>query len=124
MVKESMGFSLEEVNWPKDVERMTDLEKKHSPRIVCPDTVKPGEMFEVKIITGKLLKHPNESGHFIMWTELYAGDRFLGRTQFAPVTTEPETCFIVSLNKSAELIAYSMCNLHGLWKNTVHIEVK
>jgi len=115
------GFSLNSVNWPKELDSMTDMDKKHSPRIICPDEVKPGEVFEVKIITGKLLKHPNELGHFIMWSELYAGDRFLGRVNFAPAVTEPEVCFRVSLEKTVDLIAYSMCNIHGLWKNVVKV---
>jgi len=117
-------FSLDRVNWPKDESKMTDLEKKHYPKIICPDEVKKGETFEVRIVTGELLKHPNEYGHFIMWTELYAGDRFVGRTQFSPVTTEPVTCFRITLEKSAELIAYSMCNLHGLWKSVFEVKVE
>lgn len=117
------GFSLDSVNWPKELENMSDMDKKHSPRIICPDEVKLGEKFEVKVITGKLLKHPNEPGHFIMWSELYAGDRFLGRMNFAPGITEPEVCFRISLEKNEELIAYSMCNLHGLWKNVVNVKI-
>jgi superoxide reductase len=117
-------FSQGKVNWPRDVDQMTDLQKKHSPRIICPESVESGEPFEVRIITGKLMEHPNELGHFIMWTELYAGEKFLGRTQFAPKTTEPDTCFRVSLEESADLIAYSMCNLHGQWKNVESIEVR
>jgi superoxide reductase len=117
-------FSLDKVNWPKDVDQMNDMDKKHSPRIFCPESVSPGETFEVRIKTGELLGHPNELGHFIMWTELYAGERFIGRAQFAPKVTEPDTCFRVSLEKSEDLTAYSMCNLHGLWKNVVSIEVR
>ncbi|MFO7967203.1 MAG: class II SORL domain-containing protein [Archaeoglobaceae archaeon] len=119
-------FSLgKEVNWPdKSVGEMSDLEKKHSPRIECPDSVKAGEPFEVRIVTGKLMKHPNEYDHFIMWSELYANDRFLGRVTFAPVSTEPEVTFKIKLDESVNLIAYEMCNLHGLWKNVVPIDVK
>ena len=120
------GFTLEKkVNWPdKSVGDMSDLEKKHSPRIECPDSVKAGEAFEVRVVTGKLLEHPNEYEHFIIWSELYADDRFLGRVTFAPVSTDPEATFKIKLDESVNLVAYEMCNKHGLWKNVVPVEVK
>lgn len=126
MAKEAYAeFSLEKVNTaPSDESMMSDIQKKHFPSIFSPGTVEPGETFGVSIITGEHLEHPNELNHFMMWTELYAGDRFIGRTEFSPKITEPETCFKIKLDRSEDLIAYSMCNMHGLWKNSVHVEVR
>ena len=65
-----------QINKPKDMDNMEDLEKKHLPIIECPKKVAKGEPFEVKIHVGKLLKHPNENSHYIEWIELLAGDLF------------------------------------------------
>ncbi len=41
------------VNTPKDIDNMTDLEKKHLPVITAPKSVRKDERFEVMIEVGQ-----------------------------------------------------------------------
>jgi superoxide reductase len=112
------------VNTVADIEQASDLEKKHLPIISAPESVKKGECFEVTVEVGKLLRHPNEPGHFIQFIELYAGDTYLGRMDFTAKTTCPIMKACVSLDHAhGKLRAFERCNLHGTWENEVDIEV-
>jgi superoxide reductase len=112
------------VNTTQDVKRAGDLEKKHLPVITAPKSVKKGEHFEVAVEVGKLMAHPNEPGHFIQFIELYAGDTYLARMEFTPVTTCPVMKVCVSLDHGhGKLRAFERCNLHGSWEYDVDIEV-
>jgi superoxide reductase len=94
------------------------------PIISAPESVKKGECFEITVEVGKLLKHPNEPGHFIQFIELYAGDTFLARMDFTAKTTYPIMKVCVSLDHAhGNLRAFERCNLHGTWENEVDIEV-
>lgn len=100
-------------------EGMNDLEKKHTPVIeVSSGEIKGGEAFGVTVKVGEYLAHPNEHGHFIQWIELYSGDTFLGRVEFASERTNPQAVFIVKLDHLHPLKAVAHCNLHGTWEAT------
>ncbi|MEM2133853.1 MAG: class II SORL domain-containing protein [Candidatus Jordarchaeaceae archaeon] len=122
----SEEFSLVKVNRVKDPKKLTDMEKKHIPVIKAPDSVKAKEPFTVSIKVGGIdgVEHPNILGHWINWLELYAGERFLGKVEFAPTVTTPETTFHIILEGPAELKAIEFCNLHGLWESKKKIDVK
>ncbi len=112
------------VNRPKDMENLTDLEKKHLPVISAPDEVKAGECFEVTVEVGKLLKHPNERAHFIQFVDLYAGERYLARLDLTAVATCPVLKACVQLEKDVgPLRAFDECNVHGTWEATKDIKV-
>jgi len=112
------------VNRPKDLDNMTDLERKHMPVISAPESVAKGECFEATVEVGKLLDHPNEPGHFIQCVELYAGDTFLARMDFSAMKTCPTMKACVALDHAhGSLRAYERCNLHGTWAAEVPIEV-
>jgi superoxide reductase len=112
------------VNMVEDIDEATDLEKKHLPIISVPKKVNKGESFEVTVEVGKLLKHPNEPGHFIQFIELYSGDTYLARMDFTAKTTCPVMKVSVSLDHAhGKLRAFERCNLHGTWENDVDIEV-
>ena len=113
------------VNEAKDAAEATDLEKKHTPVIEAPDTVKKNEPFEVTIEAGKLLAHPNEPGHFIEWMELYCGDTFLFHLGLAGTVGYPKVSVPISLTHAhGPLRARVKCNLHGLWESTREIKVQ
>jgi len=101
-----------------DQNEMSDLEKKHTPVIGVSGAPKEGELFEVTVEVGKYMKHPNEHGHFIQWIELYCGDTFLGRTDFASERTEPKAVFSVKLDHLHGLKALTHCNMHGTWEGS------
>lgn len=113
------------VNFPKDRNNLTDLEKKHLPVITAPEKLKKDEEFEVRIEVGKLLVHPNEPGHFIEWVELYCGDTFLGEAYFSGGISFPVAIFKAKLSHAhGPLQVWVKCNLHGLWKETKGIKVE
>ena len=112
------------VNTAENINQATDLEKKHLPIITAPKSVKKGECFEVTVEIGKLLKHPNEPGHFIQFIELYAGDTYLARIDFTAKTTCPTMKVCVELERDyGKLRAFEHCNLHGTWEADCEIEV-
>lgn len=115
------------VNMPKDKKNLSDLEKKHLPVIEAPDKVGQNETFEVNIWVGGIdgMEHPNESGHFIEWVEIYSGDTFLGRCHYSGGTSYPVAKFRVKLSHAhGPLKVWAKCNLHGLWEGIKDIEIK
>ncbi len=114
-----------QINKAKDMNNLTDLEKKHLPIIECPDTAKKGEPFEVTIEVGKLLKHPNENTHYIEWIELFADDHlFISKVELIPVVGAPKVTLTISLNESHTLKARNRCNLHGIWEYSKKVKIK
>ena len=111
------------VNTPRNIEQMNDLEKKHTPVIDAPGSVKKGELFNVTIEVGKYLKHPNEVGHHIEFIELYSGDTFLVKVDLIPERTCPKIIIPISLTHSHPLRAIARCNLHGAWKSIHEITI-
>jgi superoxide reductase len=104
--------------------------EKHVPHIEAPARVKKGERFQVTVHVGKETPHPNKLEHHIEWVQLFAkedGDRpviHVASAQFGPTYGEPITTFTVMLQKTSELIATEQCNIHGLWDNSVRVEVE
>ncbi len=122
MAEEATLF--EGVNRPKDMDDMTDLEKKHYPVISAPDEVKAGECFEVTVEVGQLKAHPNDRDHFIQLIDLYAGELYLARLDLTAVTTCPVLKACVQLEQGVgPLRAFEVCNIHGTWEATKDIKV-
>ncbi|UCE44119.1 MAG: class II SORL domain-containing protein [Candidatus Bathyarchaeota archaeon] len=113
------GFSLKELNKPKDWTNLADMAKKHAPIIDAPRKVQAKEPFTVKIKVGGIdgVEHPNTLGHWINWVELFAGERLISRMEF-----EPEMCdgyvviLSIAMNETTTLRARAFCNLHGVWE--------
>ena len=112
----------------KTLKEGTDFEKKHTPLIECNDTVKAGEIFEVKIHTAGV-EHPMEDGHFIQFIGLRIGDIPLARadlTQYA----KPDVVFHIRAPSEGhegsimKLTAYLYCNLHGVWKYEKEVKIE
>ena len=115
---------LADVNKPKDINNLTDLEKKHLPVIEAPDEAAAGEPFEVTIEVGKLLAHPNEPGHHIEFIDLYLDRVFVARVDLAAVKACPRITLPVALSRGGVLRAFACCNLHGVWEGTREIAIK
>jgi len=115
----SEGFSLTELNKPRDWNNLTVMDKKHTPMIEAPETAKPNEPFEVKLKVGGIdgVEHPNVLSHYIAWIELYAGERYVAKIEYAPMVSDGyEAKLSLSLESSTTLRARAFCNLHGLWE--------
>jgi len=118
-------FSLTKMN-RADPANMTDMMRKHTPVLDVPDEVRAGVPFAIALKVGGIegVEHPNLLGHWINWVDLYAGDRLLGRTEFAPVVSQPEATLHIALDESATLRAVAYCNLHGVWEATKAVAAK
>jgi superoxide reductase len=114
------------INKPADPANPTEMEKKHTPVIECPDTVKAGEPFQVTIRVGEL-PHVMEETHHIQWIDLYFRDNFYARVDLTPVFTRPEiTLTVVRHSKHAEstIRVIERCNIHGQWEASKDIRIE
>ena len=116
--------------------------EKHVPVIEAPNVVKKGELVKVTVSVGKEIPHPNTTEHHIRWIELIflpEGETFpyhIGRAEFnahgesakgpntSTIYTEPFAVFAFKTEKSGKLIAFSYCNIHGLWKSEKELKVE
>lgn len=113
------------MNRPKDPSNMTDPEKKHMPVIKCPDTVKSGVPFEVKITVGEI-PHVMEEAHHIQWIDVYFGQNFNARINLTPVFTRPEVTLTLvkgGKHRTTTMRVVERCNLHGQWEAVKEIVV-
>lgn len=115
--------------------------EKHVPVIECPDQVKSGELFSVKVTLGKEVAHPNTTEHHIRWITVYfhpEGEKFtyeVGRFEFSahgesaggpnqgPVYTNHEVTASLKISKSGAIYAAAFCNIHGLWRSEKEVKV-
>lgn len=112
-------------NHPKDPSNLTETEKKHMPVIECPDQVKAGEPFVLKVKVGEI-PHVMEQGHHIQWIDIYSGQNFNVRVDLTPQFTRPEIS--VTLQKGdkhnkATIRVIERCNLHGQWEAVKEITI-
>ena len=118
-----IGERIQTADWKKE---------KHVPVIDCPDEVRLGEVFEVKVGIGKEIAHPNTAEHHIRWISLYfqpEGDKFVydvGRFEFnahgeGTAFTHHAVTASLKVDKPGTLYAVSLCNIHGLWESSKSI---
>jgi superoxide reductase len=117
--------------YTKREEMESSLKEKHVPVIKAPEKVKTSEEFEVVINIGENVPHPNAVEHHIKWIQVFA--EIEGRVynpihvatfDFGPSFAEPKVKFRMKLEKSTTLIVLEYCNLHGVWENSVKIDVE
>lgn len=123
---QSLGQLLQTGDWKNE---------KHVPVIHLPKKVKADEEFEVKVVVGEDIKHPNQLEHHISWIKVfYYGDdgKFpvqIGSYEFtahgeAGVFGEPEVTVKVKVDKPGFIYAMSYCNIHGLWESKEELDLK
>jgi len=127
----------------KDLFQSADWkQEKHVPVIQAPEKVKKGEFFDVKVTIGKEVAHPNKTEHHIEWIDVYffpKGSKFpfqIGKVEFtahggsvegpdtSTVYTNHQAVLSFKTDKPGTIHAASYCNIHGLWENSVDIEVE
>ena len=112
--------------------------EKHVPVI---DIEKKGENTEISVSVGKEIQHPNTTEHHICWIEVYLlpkDEKFpylIARSEFgahgasvqgansSTVYTQPEVKLSFKTEKAGTLYALSYCNIHGVWTNSVELEI-
>ena len=115
--------------------------EKHVPVLECPDQVKEGALFNVKVTLGKEIAHPNTTEHHIRWITLYfhaQGEKFnyeVGHFEFnahgesvdgpnkGPIYTNHEVTSSLKISKPGMLHALAFCNIHGLWESSKEIKI-
>lgn len=115
--------------------------EKHVPVIEIPDRIKADEIIQVMVSVGKEVAHPNTTAHHIRWIQLFFladGDKFphqVGNFEFTahgaatdgpdtgPVYTHHSVTAALKVNKAGQLIATALCNIHGLWENSLPVEL-
>ena len=114
------------INQPSDSANLTEMEKKHLPVIECPDTVKSGEPFQVKIKVGEV-PHVSEEAHHIQWIEIKTGENLYSRVELVPVLSMPEitvTLKKAGKHRTSSIRVIERCNIHGLWETKKDIIVE
>ncbi len=104
--------------------------EKHVPIIEAPDEVRAGEEFEVKVVVGKTVPHPNTVEHHIKWVMVFVEEEgrafnpiHVATFDLGPGYGEPKVSFRLKLEKSSRIWALSYCNLHGLWEYSKEVKV-
>ncbi|HVO77086.1 MAG TPA: class II SORL domain-containing protein [Candidatus Bathyarchaeia archaeon] len=127
----------------KDLFQSADWKaEKHVPVIDAPAAIKKGEFFELAVVVGKEVPHPNKTEHHIRWVAAYFqpdGAKFpheIGKMDFSAhgestegpdrstVYTHPAVSVTFKTDKAGTIHAVSYCNVHGLWMSSRRLEVK
>jgi superoxide reductase len=105
------------------------LKEKHVPTIRLPAGAKANQEFEIEVLVGDKVPHPNLIEHHISWIRIFAevdGRAFnpvqLAYVEFEPVVAEPKVKLRIRLDKPAKIVAQAFCNLHGLWESSAEIK--
>ena len=115
--------------------------EKHVPNIELLNKIIKGKDIYLNLSVGKEIPHPNTTEHHIRWIKVYfkpQDEQFayeIANLEFnahGSSTKGPNTSTIYSLpnasisfqtEKSGTIIATSLCNIHGLWRNFKEITV-
>jgi superoxide reductase len=115
--------------------------EKHVPVIDAPDTAQKGEQIMVNVSVGKEISHPNTTQHHIRWISLFFlpdGEKYptqIGEINFnahgssvqgadtSSVYTDPQGTLTFKTDKPGAILAYSYCNIHGLWQNSKKLNI-
>lgn len=115
--------------------------EKHTPVIEVIGKAKKAEPIDVKVMVGKEIAHPNTTEHHIRWIDVYflpEGEKFsyqIGKSEFtahgasvggansSTIYSDPITSFTFKTEKPGTIIAFSYCNIHGLWQNTLDLKL-
>ncbi len=109
--------------------------EKHVPVIHAPETIKKGDVVDVKVLVGEEIAHPNTFEHYIAWIKVYfqpEGHKFpieIANMNFAAhgengLLTPPSATVSFKAETSGTIYATSYCNIHGLWENSVELKAE
>lgn len=107
----------------EEKEIMRDYLDRHMPHVICPDSVRRGEKFMVKVRMGEEYPHPDDHDHFISVMQLWNRETLMAEARYAagangklPAHVEVDF-FIVAPEVSMNLSAMAVCTKHGLWQS-------
>ncbi len=98
------------INKAKDINNLTDSERKHIPFIVRNGNT-------ITITCGDGIAHPMEEDHWIVYIELFKNGKSVDK-KVLQKTDKPKAVFTLSdLSDTDILSAHALCNLHGIWES-------
>lgn len=107
----------------EEKEIMRDYLDRHMPHVICPDTVKRGEKFKVKVRMGDEYPHPDDDDHFISLIQLWNRETLIAEARYSaganghrPIHVEVDF-YLVAPEVSMNLSAMAVCTKHGLWQS-------
>jgi len=100
---------------PKDVNNLTELEKKHIPIITVAKKcgLIPEGCQDAHVKIGEI-QHPTLPEHYILHIDFYIDNEYVSRFVLTPDKLNPATCLHLKA-KTGKLTAIALCNLHGAW---------
>jgi superoxide reductase len=101
----------------------TNLDPKHTPKIVAPESVKRGEWFTVTVSVGAGGQHPSLSEHFVRYIALYKDTVEIARVYFHPVYSLPTVTFTIALDEGGSLRAVEEPTHSSAWEASKKIDV-
>lgn len=105
----------------KDINNLSELEKKHIPVITLAKKCEliPEGCQDVHVKVGEM-QHPMQSEHYIMYIDFYIENEFISRVSLSPDKPNPAATFHLKA-KSGKLQAIALCNLHGAWIKEINL---
>ncbi len=109
------------INTPKDVNNLTELEKKHIPvvKVVKTCGLIPEGCQDVHVKMGEI-QHPMQPEHYIVHIDFYIDKEFISRIILTPDKLNPAGALHLKA-KTGKLSVIELCNLHGTWIKEVDL---
>ena len=113
--KSSFEEKEDAIKIPKDVNNLTELEKKHIPVITLVKKcgLIPEGCQDVHVKMGEI-QHPMQPEHYINHIDFYIDRDFIARVHLTPEKLNPAAALHLKAS-SGKLSAIELCNLHGAW---------
>ncbi len=101
---------------PKDVNSLTELEKKHIPviNVVRKCGLIPEGCQDLHVKIGEI-QHPMQSEHYIIHIDFYIDNQFVSRVILTPGKLNSAVSLHLKEVVSGRIVVISLCNLHGAW---------
>ena len=109
------------IKTPKDINNLTELEKKHVPviSVVKKCGLIPKGCQDVHVKMGQI-QHPMQPEHYIRHIDFYIDAEFISRVHLTPVKLNPAAALHLAV-ASGKLSVIELCNLHGAWIKEVDL---
>lgn len=108
---------------PEFLEMHKNLDPKHTPKIVAPESVKRGQWFDVTVSVGAESDHPSLSEHFVRYIALYIDSAEISRVYLHPVYSFPKVTFTIALDRGGVLRAVEEPTHSSAWEGSKKIAV-
>ena len=109
------------IKTPKDVNNLTELEKKHVPVITLVKKcgLIPEGCQDVHVKMGQI-QHPMQPEHYIVHIDFYIDKKFISRVILTPDKLNPAAALHLKAT-SGKLTVIELCNIHGAWTQETNL---